>query len=58
MSGFTSSTSSSRMLQDIVDQLRRDAEKTEDTLERIQQQLALLNDGENLAPMERHYGQS
>lgn len=27
-----------------------------DALERIQQQLAMINDGENLEPGERHYG--
>lgn len=27
-----------------------------DALERIQQQLALMNEGENLKPGERHYG--
>ena len=56
VSGFTSSTSNTRLLQAIVDQLRRDAERADDTQERIQQQLAKINEDENLEPTKRHYG--
>ena len=55
MSGFTSSTSNARLLKDIVDQLRRDAERADDTQERIQQQLAKINEDENLKPEQRHF---
>jgi len=58
MSGFTSSTSNARLLQAILDQLRRDADRADDTEERIQQQLAKINEDENLLVGERHYGSS
>ena len=56
MSGFTSSTSNARLLQAILDQLLHDADRADDTQERIQQQLAKINEDENLATGERHYG--
>jgi len=58
MSGFTSSSGNTRLLQAILNQLKRDADRANDTQERVQQQLATVNEGENLAVGERRYGDS
>ncbi len=56
MSGFNSSSSSNGVLNKILQELKLKAGLDSDSYERIQQQLAKINEDENLKPGERHYG--
>ena len=55
MSGFNSSSSNQNILQEILDRLNDAQISNDDVLERVQQQLAMINEDLSLEPGERHY---